>query len=91
MEALGVFNFAFFGVIGWGISLLTAFLITRLVRCGERRAVIRLMKRGENRGGNQDGRTLPVYWVLFGLFVVLAAAMLTLEYTYFYSLGFLQP
>ena len=91
MEALGVFNFAFFGVIGWGISLLTAFLITRLVRCGERRAVIRLMKRGENWGGNQDGRTLPVYWVLFGLFVVLAAAMLTLEYTYFYSLGFLQP
>ncbi|MCI9068691.1 MAG: hypothetical protein HFI65_08520 [Lachnospiraceae bacterium] len=75
-------------VLGGGISLLTAFLITRLVKCGKRRAVIRLMKRGENRDGNQGG---TVYWILFGLFVVLAAAMLTLEYTYFYSLGFLQP
>lgn len=79
MDMENLMNLTVFFVVGWGVSLLTAFFIIKLVKHGERqRRKEVFLGSGQKRRGE-----FGVYWLLFGLFVILAGIVLALELYYF--------
>ncbi len=83
MDMESLMNLTVFFVGGWGVSLLTAFFIIKLVKYGERQMGKDVFL---NSGSKRRG-ALGAYWILFGLFAILAGAMLALELYYFKNLN----